>query len=509
MENTTKMNSSIKASYQDNLSLPQIKKALYTTSLFLMLTPFSISAAPLSDLSSALINNANVSMVLLNHGKTTEKYFRDTKKNIDGMDRQYEWGQAIGLFYKSGNLAIGNTGVSAGIDLGYSYMFNLADKYPGDEHQWNAGEKIFMSEDCYWTGKDPGTGQYRCKSSSGYGKLPVANIRFNWGSTIYDRGFIRIGDGFYNTGMITAASDDDALLSSYRGVMTQFALNSWMIDGGYVTGFMSGNSDKMGDLEGNANYYDINPLTYDYLYTARVRKKFGDNAGFQVAYGEAKDYLRRSHASIYYTLNLGSQTNLFTQAQYYYNKKAGYLWDEDVKEDMAAFDDYASMLSYEFRLNYDAWQLLYGFTKTHAPSKSKDIGSFTYGFGNAKGYLKLPTSGNYHGFRRDGEEAHVVGLRYNFSHFDLPDLYLEYRYHWGNTPVKHKLTGDINYGKEEEHAFTASYEPSTGVMKGFVFNLKHALFRPDETVGQLNETDIKEKADRTATKFVISYRFSL
>ncbi|HIF9180636.1 TPA: OprD family outer membrane porin [Photobacterium damselae] len=482
---------------------------LSTISVYALLSSQPLHASVFSDLRSAAISNANVSMVLLNHAKTTEKYFKDNKKDIDGMDRQYEWGQAIGLFYRSGNLPIGITGVTAGIDVGYSYMFNLADKYPGNEHQWNAGEKIFMSEDCYWTGKEPGTGQYRCASSSGYGKLPVANIRFNWGKDIYNRGFLRIGDGFYNTGMITAATDDDALLSSYRGITTQFAVNNWLFDGGYVTGFMSGNGDKMEDLTGNANYYDIDPLKYDYLYTARVRKKFGNGAGFQVAYGEAQDYLRRSMASAYYTLNIAPQTNLFTQAQYYYNKKAGHLWEEDVADDLAAFDDYASLISYEFRLNYHSLQLLYGFTKVHAPSESKGVGSFSYGFGNAKGYLKLPTSGNYHGFRRDGEEAHVLGLRYYISAFNLDNMYLEYRYHWGKTPVKTKLTGDIDYGKEEEHAITASYEPQTGLMKGFVFNLKQAFYRPDEIVGQIGINDIKEKADRTATKFIMSYKFNL
>lgn len=457
-----------------------------------------------------MMSGSNVSVVLLNHGKMTEKYFKDKDKNIDGMDRQHEWGQALGLYYRTGRAQLGNTPVKMNVNVGYSYMFNLSTDYPGGTHNWNAGEKIFISDDCYWSGGEPGKGQYKCNDSSSYGKLPIANIKFDWGKQRNERGFIRVGDGFYNTGMITAASDDDALLSSYRGIMGQQAWGEYIFDGAFVTGFMKGNDDTMRDLHGSANYYDPDPLTYDNLYTMRVRKKFADKGGYQVAYGEAKDYLRRSHASAYYNLKLAAQTNLFMQTQYYYNRKAGDLWDIDVDKGLASYDEYASALSYEFRLRQGGLEFLYGFTKINAPRENgSGNGSFSYGFGDAKGYLKLPTSGNYHGFRRDGEEAMVVGTKYDFRSFGMPRLYIDYRYHWGKAPINSKTTGEIEYGKESEHAITMSYEPREGMMQGFVFNLKQAFYRPDETLAQIQPGEISEKGDKTATKFIVSYMFNI
>lgn len=468
------------------------------------------SASAIGQAFDDIVTGSKASAVLLNHGKTTEKYFKVPDSGIDGMDRQYEWGQVLGLFYRSGKTQLGNSPVNINFNLGYSHMFKLAASYPGDIHNWNAGEKIFMSDDCSWSGKEPGKGQYKCTDNTGYGKIPIANIKFDWGKEKTNRGFVRVGDGFFNTGMITAASDDDALLSSYRGIMGQYNYGEYIFDGAYVIGFMSGNDDTMRDLQGSANYYKPNPLTYDSLYTARIRKKFADDGGYQVAYGEAKDYLRRFHSSAYYNLKLTPQSKLFMQAQYYYNRKAGDLWDIDVKNEIASFDVYASAISYEFKYIHDALSLQYGFTKINAPRENgSGNGSFSYGFGSAKGYLKLPTSGNYHGFRRDGEQAMVLGSKYDFRHFGLKDMSIEYRYHWGEAPIKRKSTGEIRFGKEVEHAITMAYEPRQGAMKGFVFNLKQAFHRPDEVLGQIEAGDISSKADRTATKFIVSYMFNL
>ncbi len=471
---------------------------------------FDTAASSLGETYGELSSGSKFTMVLLNHGKTTEKYFKDNTNDIDGMDRQYEWGQSVGLFFRSGKTPLFNSPVNINFNLGYSYMFKLGASYPGDVHNWNGGEKIFISEDCFWSGGEPYKGQYKCNESSPYGKVPVANIKLDWGKNKQNRGFMKIGDGFYNTGMITTATDDDALLSSYRGITAQHSYNGYIIDGAYVIGFMSGNEDKMQDLRGNANYYEPDPLNYDYLYTMRLRKKFSDQGGYQIAYGEAKDYLRRSHAAAYYNLKINPQTKLFMQAQYYYNHKAGDLWDIDVEKEIAAFDEYASFIEYEFILKYDAMQFLYAFSKTNAPRENgSGNGAFSYGFGKAKGYLNQATSGNYHGFRRDGEEAMVLGVKYDFRHFDLRDMNIQYRYHWGKAPVKNKTSGDIEYGKEYEHAITFSYEPKSGMLKGFVFNLKQAFYRPDETLGQLQPGDISTKADKTATKFIVAYMFSL
>lgn len=484
-----------------------IKTSLLATLVSLSFIPMS-SVADTGDLLNTFVSNGTASVVLLNHGKTTEKYFRDPTNDIDGMERQYEWGQSVGLFLRSGKVPMFDDTVKFSANIGYSYMFKLAASYPGDVHNWNYGEKIFISEDCYWSGGEPGKGQYKCNEASGYGKLPMANVQLNWGTNRSQSGFAIIGDGFFNSGMITTATDDDALLSSYRGIMAQQSYNGYIFDGAYVIGFMGGNEDSMGDLSGGSNYYNPNPLTYDSLYTFRVRKKFDEPGGYQIAYGEAKDYLRRFHTSAYYTLGLTPQTNLFMQAQYYYNHKAGDLWDEDVAKGQASYDKYASALSYEFRLNYDAWQLLYGFTKINAPRESS-TGAFSYGFGNAKGYLKLPTSGNYHGFRRDGEEAMVVGAKYDFRHLGLQDMSFAYGYHWGKAPVKSKYSGNVEYGREEEHALTFGYAPRTGKLRGLTISLKQAFYRPDETLGQLQPGDISEKADKTATKLIASYMFRL
>ena len=455
-----------------------------------------------------LVAGQQVSMTFLNHLKTTERYTRYPDANVDGMYRQYEWGQSVGLFYSSGKAGFSKDNTLAmSFDLGYNHMFKLGASYPGDVHNWNAGEKIFISEDCFWTGGEPYKGQYKCNDSSGYGKLAVANVRLDWGKG-RDRGYARVGDGFFNTGMITSADLDSALLSSYRGAMMQHSQNGYTFDAGFVTGFMGGNEAKMGNLTGNSNYYDPNPLTYDYLYTMRIRKNY-QNAGYRAAYGEAQDYLRRSHAEVWYRHNLSAMTNVYMKGQYYYNQAAGDLWEEDVKKGMAAFDNYASAATYEFRVQHDAFEFMYGFTHIDAPKQGGN-GSFSYGFGNAKGYLNLPTNGNYHGFRRDGEDARVVQVKYDFRNFGQPDLFIEYGYHWGEAPVMNKISGGTDYGREEEHAITIRYRPRTGMFKGVVFNLQQAFFRPDDTMaGVIDNDPFPNRGDRTATKFALSYKFNL
>lgn len=468
--------------------------------------PSEVNASTLGNTFDDLMSGSKVTAVVLSHGKTTRKYFKDKDKNIEGMDRQYELGQSVGLFYRTGKTRIGTTPVKVSYNLGYSYMFNLDDSYPGDRHNWNGGEKIFISEKCYWSGVAYDS-QYKCEESGDYGKIAINNLRFNWGKKT-NSGQLIIGDGFFNAGMITAATDDDALLSSYRGLMFKQKYGEYTFDGAYVIGFMSGNEDEMQDLRGNANYYDPTPINYDYLYTARVKRVFGKTSGYTLAYGEAKDYLRRSMASAYYNLKLNSRTNLFMQSQYYYNKSAGNLWEQDVEKGQANFDDYASAISYEFRLQRSAVELLYGFTKINAP-KEDGNGSFSYGFGKSKGYLKLPTSGNLHGFRRDGEESMVLQTKYDFRYFGLPDFSISYGYHWGRSPIESKTTGATEYGNEHEHAVTVNFEPKAGSMKGFVFNLKQAFYRPDATIGQLTDEDMRSRADKNTVKFTMSYMFNL
>lgn len=481
--------------------------ALPITIVALCATSSGVNASTLSNTFDELTTGDRLTAVLLSHGKTTEKYFKDTDREIDGIERQYELGQSLGLFYRTGKVRVGYTPVKVSYNVGYSYMFNIADSYPGDRHNWNAGEKIFISENCSWSGGAPYKGQYKCEESSSYGKIAINNVRFNWGGK-RNAGTLIVGDGFFNAGMITAATDDDALLSSYRGLMFKQSYGEYSFDGAYVIGFMSGNEDEMEDLRGNANYYDPNPLNYDSLYTMRVKRNFGKLAGYTLAYGEAKDYLRRSMASVYYNLSLNSRTNLYMQSQYYYNKSAGHLWDEEVEKGQANFDDYASAISYEFRLQRNAFELLYGFSKINAPKEGGN-GSFSYGFGKSKGYLKLPTSGNYHGFRRDGEEGMVLAATYDFRYIGIPDLNLTYGYHWGDTPIESKTTGETVYGSEHEHAITVSYEPRRGLMKGFVFNLKQAFYRPDDTIAQLREDSLSNQGDKTATKFTMSYMFDI
>lgn len=481
-------------------------KALLSV-LLTSLTIFPVAGhtSVISDTFNDLTTGDTTTISLINYYKSTEKYTKYKPENIDGIKKQHEWGQSVGLFYKTGKTRIGETPVKASFNLGYGYVFELDTSYPGDVHNWNAGEKIFQSKECFWTGKEPGTGQYKCKELEGYGKLPVANMQLNWRD-----GSMKIGDGFYTVGLISTADPDDALLSSYRGIMLKQKYQEYFFDGAYVTGFMAGNDDEMGDLTGNSNYYDINPLTYDYLYTARVRRKFGLDGGYQIAYGEAKDYLRRYHTDAWYRMKLNPQSSLLMKAQYYYNHEAGDLWQQELEKGQANFQSYASALSYEFQLDHDAWSLWYGFTKINAPLDNPDKnGSFSYGFGNAKGWLKLPTTGGYHGFRRDGTEAMVVGLSYDFRHLGLKDLKLSYRYHWADSPIKGKASGDIEYGSEFEHVIEAKYIPKSGMLKGLNFNFKQSFYRPDDTIAQLTAEDIPNKADKTAIKLIIGYSFNL
>jgi len=488
---------------------PANKNKLLLPALITSLAIFPIAGhtSALSKTYDAFTSKSKISVSLVNYFKTTEKYFKDKDKGIAETDRQYEWAQSAGLFYSTGKIRVPKTPVRAGLNLGYGYVFELDTSYPGNEHYWNGGEKILQSENCYWTGKkEPKTGSYKCKDSSGYGKLPVANIQFSW-----KKGGMWVGDGFYTAGLISTADENDALLSSYRGVMVRQKYQDYTFRGAFVTGFMGGNESEMGDLEGKTNYYDIEPsITYDYLYTADVKRKIGDDAGFQVAYGEAKDYLRRYMTNAWVRVPLAAQTNIHLHGQYYYNHSAGELWDIDREQEKVNFDQYASNIGYMVTFEHDAMKLIYGYMKTNAPLESDTkLGSFSYGFGNAKGYFKAPVGGGYGSFRRDGQEAMSVAAVYDFRNFDLPGLDIRYIYNWSDSPAKSKLTGEINNGKEYEHVIKVNYEPKSGMFEGWYVNYKQAFYRPDATVASLSEEDPQNKADKTTIKLILGYNFSI
>lgn len=474
--------------------------------LLTSLTVFPVAghASVIGNTFDEITSGDKVTISLTNYYKSTHKYYKDKIEELDGFDDQYEWGQSVGLFYKTGKVRIGKTKLKVGTNLGYSHVFPLGDSYPGGYHQWKANEKILKSKNCQWT-KPDGTGQYRCYGFEDYGKVPVANVQLNWRG-----GNMKLGDGFYTVGMISAADEDDALYASFRGMMLKQKYKNYQFDGAFVTGFMSGNEDKMGDLTGKANYYDTDPLKYDYLYTGRVKANHGKGKGYTMAYGEAKDYLRRYEARGYYTIDLSPQDSLYMQSVYYYNHAAGDLWQQELEKGHATFQSYASILSYELRYNHDAWSLMYGFSKINAPLDNPEKnGSFTYGFGNAKGTLKLPTTGGYNGFRRDGTEANVVSLSYDFRNFGQKALKLVYRYHWADSPVKDKNSGDVNFGSEYEHVVELKYVPKSGMFKGLNFNLKQSFYRPDDTIISKGPDDADNKGDRNTIKLLVGYSFNL
>ncbi|OLQ72892.1 hypothetical protein BIT28_06830 [Photobacterium proteolyticum] len=320
-----------------------------------------------------------------------------------------------------------------------------------------------------------------------------------------------IGDGFYTAGLISTADENDALLSSYRGFMVRQKYQDYRIRGAFVTGFMAGNGSDMGNLEGKTDYYDIEPsITYDYLYTADVKRTIGDDAGFQIAYGEAKDYLRRYMTNAWVRVPVGTQTNIYAFGQYYYNHSAGHLWDIDREAGMVSFDQYASNIGYILALEHDAWKVQYGYMKTHAPLENESkLGSFSYGFGNAKGYMKTTVGGGYAGFRRDGQEAMSVAAIYDFRNFDMPGLDIRYIYNWSDSIAKSKLTGGLDYGKEYEHVIKVNYEPKSGMFEDWYVNYKHVFYRPDATVASLSQDDPQNKADKTTIKLIVGYNFTL
>lgn len=475
----------------------------------LVMAPVAGNASVIGDTWEAFTKNDKITIATVNYLKSTEDYVKTKDKSgktYEEFAYQTEWGQSVGVFYNSGMVPVYGKKVRARLNVGYSHMFKLLDDYTGGVHNWNAGQKIFKSKDCFQSGT-----QYKCADTEGFGKVPVASATIGWG-----KGNMEIGRGFFNAGMITTSNPDDATMSSYEGVMFKNLFTNdygrTVVDGALVNGFMAGNEDEMGSLTGGSNYYDTDPLEYDYLYTARVRHNF-DKASVSFGYGEASDYLRRFYTDAWYRHDIDAQTFLRSNFQYYYNRSAGHLWEEDVEKGMAAFDEYASILSYDFTLRRDAVAVMYGYSTVSAPNSVRDdkYGSFSYGFGNAKGYLKLPTTGGYHGFRGDGTDAHVIALQYDLRHFGLQDLVLAYRYHWAERPTLSKHTDYDHFvmGSAEEHVVEIKYEPKAGPLKGFYTNFKQSFFRPDADYAQLEATDPSYKADNTAIKFTLGYSFQL
>lgn len=444
-----------------------------------------------------------VTMSFVNYYKSAHRYDSNKLVGTDGHHTQYEWTQSVGVFYKTGNIKFGDSPVKMNLNLGYSHVFGLDHQYPGDMHNWQAGQKLLQSTDCFWSGGEPFKGQYKCNDVQGFGKIPVANAMFVWKG-----GNMVVGDGFFNAGMITTANEDDATLSSYRGVMVKHKWQDYLFDGAFVTGFMEGLGDEMGDLTTSSNYYDPYPNSYDYLYTARVTRNVNRKWGYMVSYGEAQDYLRRFHTNIWMNHAITPETNLFLKAQYYFNKAAGDLWQEDVERGVAAFDDHASLIAYEGKVTHDAWDLWYGYHTVDAPSAEKS-GGFSYGFGSAKGYLSLATSPGYSSFRRDGGQTHVVGISYDLRHLGMPDVNLTYRYHWDNAPVPHHTTNELETGRAEEHVLDLLYRPRSGALKGFEFSVRSSMYRPDRIYAKLDDTKSANRADINAIKAIMAYSFQL
>lgn len=453
-----------------------------------LLLPSSAMASFSTSIFQEWKENAGANIVLLNYFRSTEVPNAEKTE----MDYQYEWMQNVGLFLGTGQAQLGNSPITFGLNLGYSHMFRLSDHYPAGYREWTAGEKALKGKDCEWLVNDQGKKtKYVCRSTGSFGKLPVANAIFTWNKKD-TAGHLQIGDGYVNSGMITSASNTQPTLASYRGISALQRLGRITLDGAFVTGFMSGNADDegshhMGDLTGKKTSSNLDPVRYDYLYTGRLRAKYLPKGNFSIAFGEAKDYLSRYHTGLDYRFNLSANSNLFLRTQYYYNK-GGSLWDK------TGFKDDASALNYEIRLNYDSLEFLTAMTKFKADNGSGG-GAFSYGFGNAKGFLSLATDGNYHSFRRNGETAMVAGVKYTFNEFDLPRLSLQYRYHWGEMVRDSKEISDF------EHAITMMYRP---VSNGFFMNFKQAFYHPDQK-GKFFAGD----NNRSHTKLVVGYNFSM
>ncbi|EJL6535099.1 OprD family outer membrane porin [Vibrio cholerae] len=475
--------------------------------------PSIASASSLSQAYKEATTNDKITVSLVNYYKSAHRWDTDVKyfdengkfqQSKEGHHTQAEWTQSVGMFYNSGKISLGDSPIKMNLNLGYSHVFELDSQYPGGMHNWHGGQKLLESKDCVWTGGEKFKGQYKCYDVEGFGKVPMANAKFYWKG-----GNLTVGDGFFNTGMITTAAEGDATLSSYRGVMLHHKWNNYLFDAAFVTGFMDGLDDKMGDLTTNSNYYDPYPNTYDYLYTGRVDYRAGRDWGYVFSYGEAQDYLRRFHTNVWMNHMITPETKLHLKAQYYYNKAAGDLWHEDVERGVAAFDDHAYLIAYHGKLERDAWGLWYGYHTVDAP-RSDGRGSFSYGFGGAKGYLSLVTSPGYSSFRSDGGQAHVVGISYDLRHFGIPDLKLSYRFHWERKAEQHFDNNDqLAMGRGEEHVIDVFYRPRSGSMKGFEFLLRSSMYRPDRTYARLVSERSADRGDIDAIKAIVSYSFKL
>ncbi|QRG81448.1 OprD family outer membrane porin [Vibrio diabolicus] len=475
--------------------------------------PSIANASFLSQAYKEATTNDKVTVSMVNYYKsahrwdTDVKYFDENgkfKQDKYGHHTQAEWTQSLGLFYNSGKIKLGDNPIKMNLNLGYSHVFALDHQYPGGMHNWHGGQKLLESANCVWTGGAPLKGQYKCYDSDGFGKVPMANAKFYWKG-----GNLTVGDGFFNAGMITTAAADDAALSSYRGVMVKHRWKNFRFDGAFVTGFMDGLGDKMGDLTTNSNYYNPYPDTYDYLYTGRIDYRDGRDWGYVFSYGEAQDYLRRFHTNVWINHMITPETKLHLKAQYYANKAAGDLWQKDVEREVAGFDDHAYLIAYHGKLERDAWGLWYGYHTVDAPRARDGKGGFSYGFGGAKGYLSLASSPGYSSFRSDGGQAHVVGISYDFRHIGLPSLKLAYRYHWERKPVRHHTTYEVAMGRGEEHVIDVFYRPRSGSMKGFEVLFRSSFFRPDRLYAGSGADRSADRGDINAIKAIVSYSFKL
>ncbi|MGY0217759.1 OprD family outer membrane porin [Endozoicomonadaceae bacterium StTr2] len=423
-------------------------KKITTGALSAAIMAGCLSSGAQADQLSTLFDESQLDLKLRN------AYFNNDGKHVQKGQtkrRVRQWGQGIQLDYTSG------------------YMWDVL----GFDVSWYSGLKL-----------DGGKGNTNTdllyKTDSGkmqdYSKIGVANIKARFGDD--DVNMLIRGGRLTQDNPIMASSGSRLTPSSFEGGSVEADFYGYDVYYSYLTkqsernknGFEKFVSKKKDASGKEMELCDVKILGF--------KHEFDMGLGFEFAYGEAKDYKKRSSNEVYYVHEFEPGVSLKLDGQYHWmegNTKKKYdlgYASFGKPEDQAK---YAKGKNYESRLyNLNAELVYQQLTAAVSYTQTKD-GFFDYYMHNQDhGTGTFWTSRTISDFNHENEKVWQASVAYDFMQY-LPGFKAALTYTHGEDAYNRPTKKDD--GKEWERDVVLSYDFQQPALKGLAFSYEYSVYR--------------------------------
>ncbi len=413
----------------------------------------------------------------------TEKQTKGSDRTIKTEKKQKAWGQGLEINFDSATYG----SETSGIGLNFSLYGGL--KLLGDNDLY--GTSVLKEDTAHFDAK---AGRYLSEQGS-YAKL----------GQLYIKGFSGQGKerlsgklGWHQIDRTLARTDERLTPTTFQGVSLDAEVGRTTLYGSWYNKVSRHNHDKMENLTsskpGKEGRLSKN-TRIDYVYTVGGNYQHESGMGTELAYAESESYLKLYHANLHYTFDLGNDSSLFVEGQYYKGKGNGDKW-QDNKTTYGGFDSEANLYNLNATLSVDMLDLKASYSQVDAKKKN-GLGIFDYHLAYEAGTdYDLPgfaTSRLISDFNHNGEKVWQAGASYAFDRVGVPGLTLGYTFTSG-TDIKADSKTYTGKYKESEHNVEIGYAFQQPQLKGLKVTVQYAKHNADREISRIKN----ENSGRTA-----------